>query len=295
MAEEMDKKAAKKAEKARKKAEKKAAKNMETDLENTEEEEGSSSKLAVALVTLVIIIVWLAILALLIKWDVGGFGSTVMRPLLKDIPYVNRILPDSEDDLSTEEDYPYKNMDEAVAYIKELEQELAQAQQGSSENSAYIADLEAQSQKLKEYEANEAAFEEEKEKLTTKIKAAIKKIWEAVVSFIEKVVLKVKELFVKKQVDEAITTVETKAKKNLIFRKQKVETINLEAVEKEFKRHDDVLTKFAATIKSGGKVDKAKLEEEEEKHLDIRQKLLIGAGVTVTIAVLITQIKNKSY
>lgn len=169
MAEEMDKKAAKKAEKARKKAEKKTAKNMETDLENTEEEEGSSSKLAVALVTLVIIIVWLAILALLIKWDVGGFVSTVMRPLLKDIPYVNRILPDSEDDLSTEEDYPYKNMDEAVAYIKELEQELAQAQQGSSENSAYIADLEAQSQKLKEYEANEAAFEEEKEKFYNEV------------------------------------------------------------------------------------------------------------------------------
>lgn len=169
MAEEMDKKAAKKAEKARKKAEKKAAKNMETDLENTEEEEGSSSKLAVALVTLVIIIVWLAILTLLIKWDVGGFGSTVMRPLLKDIPYVNRILPDSEDNLSTEEDYPYKNMDEAVAYIKELEQELAQAQQGSSENSAYIADLEAQSQKLKEYEANEAAFEEEKEKFYNEV------------------------------------------------------------------------------------------------------------------------------
>lgn len=169
MAEEMDKKAAKKAEKARKKAEKKAAKNMETDLGNTEEEEGSSSKLAVALVTLVIIIVWLAILTLLIKWDVGGFGSTVMRPLLKDIPYVNRILPDSEDDLSTEEDYPYKNMDEAVAYIKELEQELAQAQQGSSENSAYIADLEAQSQKLKEYEANEAAFEEEKEKFYNEV------------------------------------------------------------------------------------------------------------------------------
>lgn len=169
MAEEMDKKAAKKAEKARKKAEKKAAKNMGTDLENTEEEEGSSSKLAVALVTLVIIIVWLAILALLIKWDVGGFGSTVMRPLLKDIPYVNRILPDSEDALSTEEEYPYKNMDEAVAYIKELEQELAQAQQGSSENSAYIADLEAQSQKLKEYEANEAAFEEEKEKFYNEV------------------------------------------------------------------------------------------------------------------------------
>jgi hypothetical protein len=142
------------------------------------------------------------------------------------------------------------------------------------------------------YEEADVEVGEEKEKLTTKIKAAIKKIWEAVVSFIEKVVLKVKELFVKKQVDEAITAVETKAKKNLIFRKQKVETIDLEAVEKEFKRHDDVLTKFSASIKSGGKVDKAKLEEEEEKHLNIRQKLLISAGVTVTIAVLITQIKT---
>lgn len=142
------------------------------------------------------------------------------------------------------------------------------------------------------YEEADGEVGEEKEKLTTKIKAAIKKIWEAVVSFIEKVVLKVKELFVKKQVDEAITAVETKAKKNLIFRKQKVETINLEAVEKEFKRHDDVLTKFSATIKSGGKVSKAKLEEEEEKHLDIRQKLLIGAGVTMTIALLIVQIKS---
>ena len=142
------------------------------------------------------------------------------------------------------------------------------------------------------YEEADGEVGEEKEKLTTKIKAAIKKIWEAVVSFIEKVVLKVKELFVKKQVDEAITAVETKAKKNLIFRKQKVETIDLEAVEKEFKRHDDVLTKFSATIKSGGKVDKAKLEEEEEKHLNIRQKLLIGAGVTMTIALLIVQIKS---
>ena len=142
------------------------------------------------------------------------------------------------------------------------------------------------------YEEADGEVGEEKEKLTTKIKAAIKKIWEAVVSFIEKVVLKVKELFVKKQVDEAITAVETKAKKNLIFRKQKVETINLEAVEKEFKRHDDVLTKFSATIKSGGKVSKAKLEEEEEKHLDIRQKILIGAGVTMTIALLIVQIKS---
>ena len=165
MAEEMDKKAAKKAEKARKKAEKKAAKNMETDLENTEEEEGSSSKLAVALVTLVIIIVWLAILALLIKWDVGGFGSGVLAPILKDVPYVNKILPDDAvEQVSTEDSaYAYDTMADAVERIKELEKELADAQNASSANADYISQLEAQSQELQQYKENEAEFEKEKQ------------------------------------------------------------------------------------------------------------------------------------
>ena len=170
MAEEKEEVVDKKAEEKQRKKEEAKQKKAQHAAESDElEEESGGSKVAVFFVSLLIIVVWFAIIALLIKWDVGGFGSTVMRPLLKDIPYVNRILPDSEDDLSTEEDYPYKNMDEAVAYIKELEQELAQAQQGSSENSAYIADLEAQSQKLKEYEANEAAFEEEKEKFYNEV------------------------------------------------------------------------------------------------------------------------------
>ena len=165
MAEEMDKKAAKKAEKARKKAEKKAAKNMETDLENTEEEEGSSSKLAVALVTLVIIIVWLAILTLLIKWDVGGFGSGVLAPILKDVPYVNKILPDDAvEQVSTEDSaYAYDTMADAVERIKELEKELADAQNASSANEDYISQLEAQSQELQQYKENEAEFEKEKQ------------------------------------------------------------------------------------------------------------------------------------
>ena len=165
MAEEMDKKAAKKAEKARKKAEKKAAKNMETDLENTEEEEGGSSKLAVALVTLVIIIVWLAILALLIKWDVGGFGSGVLAPILKDVPYVNKILPDDAvEQVSTEDSaYAYDTMADAVEHIKELEKELADAQNTSSANADYISQLEAQSQELQQYKENEAEFEKEKQ------------------------------------------------------------------------------------------------------------------------------------
>lgn len=86
----------KKAEKQRKKEEKKLAKQKQAEADDFEmEEETAGGKVAVFFVTLIIIIVWLAILALLIKWDVGGFGSQVLAPVLKNVPYVNKDLPDS--------------------------------------------------------------------------------------------------------------------------------------------------------------------------------------------------------
>ena len=168
----MDKKAAKKAEKARRKEEKRnrklakkeAKKNGTTD---EFEEESGGGKAAVVFVTLMIIVLWIAILAVLIHFDVGGFGSTVMQPILKDVPYVNKILPKTEEEeTKTKEDskYPYKTVDEAVAYIKELEKELADAKESNSENDAYVADLEAQAAQWKEYKDNEQKFEEEKAK-----------------------------------------------------------------------------------------------------------------------------------
>lgn len=168
----MDKKAAKKAEKARRKEEKRnrklakkeAKKNGTTD---EFEEESGGGKAAVVFVTLMIIVIWIAILAVLIHFDVGGFGSTVMQPILKDVPYVNKILPKTEEEeTKTKKDskYPYKTVDEAVAYIKELEKELADAKESNSENDAYVADLEAQAAQWKEYKENEQKFEEEKAK-----------------------------------------------------------------------------------------------------------------------------------
>ena len=168
----MDKKAAKKAEKARRKEEKRnrklakkeAKKNGTTD---EFEEESGGGKAAVVFVTLMIIVIWIAILAVLIHFDVGGFGSTVMQPILKDVPYVNKILPKTEEEeTKTKEDskYPYKTVDEAVAYIKELEKELADAKESNSETDAYVADLEAQAAQWKEYKENEQKFEEEKAK-----------------------------------------------------------------------------------------------------------------------------------
>lgn len=160
-----DKKAAKKAEKEQKKAEKKRAKAEREELD-LEEETSTGGKIAVFFVTLIIILIWLAIIVLLIKWDVGGFGSTVLGPVLKDVPYVNRILPDEVlKEASTEDDaYAYASMEDAVNQIKQLEIQLAEAQNNSSANAEYIAGLEAQAAELALYKQEEAEFEAEKQK-----------------------------------------------------------------------------------------------------------------------------------
>ncbi len=168
MAEEkeaIDRKAARKEEKARRKAEKKQMRAELAGSDDLDGDEGSGSKIAVFFVSLIIVIVWLAIIALLIKWDVGGFGSEVLAPVLKDVPYLNRILPDDAvEELSTEDsEYAYSSMADAVERIKELEVQLAEAQNSSNENADYIAQLEAQSEELQRYREEEAEFEAEKQ------------------------------------------------------------------------------------------------------------------------------------
>ena len=86
------KKQFKKEEKSRKKEAKKRAREIETQ-ERELDEQIDGSSVSVVMVTLFIIIIWLGILGLLIKMDVGGFGSNVLTPIFKDIPVINMILP----------------------------------------------------------------------------------------------------------------------------------------------------------------------------------------------------------
>ena len=167
-----------KEEKRRKKLEEAGASPEEIDRAmryGTDYEEEGGSKLAVFFVTLVIIVIWLAILALLVKMDVGGFGSTVLRPVLKDVPYINKILPSAGEDEqepvadSENTEYPYSTLDDAVARIKELELELQNEKKSSEDKDAQIADLQQQAAQLDEYKANEAAFEAEKQKFDEEV------------------------------------------------------------------------------------------------------------------------------
>lgn len=165
MDEVLDKKAGKRSRKAQKAAKKRAKMAGDMDLE-LDEESSVGGKIAVFFVTLIIFIIWLAIILLLIKWDVGGFGSGVLGPVLKDVPYVNRILPDSVTEEQTTEDtaYMFDSMEDAVNRIKELEVQLAQAQNTQTSDAEYIAQLEGQAAELAKYRQEEAQFEAEKQK-----------------------------------------------------------------------------------------------------------------------------------
>ena len=165
MDEVLDKKAQKRSRKAQKAAKKRAKMAGDMDLE-LDEESSVGGKIAVFFVTLIIFIIWLAIILLLIKWDVGGFGSGVLGPVLKDVPYVNRILPDSVTEEQTTEDtaYMFDSMEDAVNRIKELEVQLAQAQNAQTSDAEYIAQLEGQAAELAKYRQEEAQFEAEKQK-----------------------------------------------------------------------------------------------------------------------------------
>ena len=150
------KKERKKEEKKKKKLEKKAAKQEQ---EMVEEQETVGGKLIVAVATIVIIAIWLGILALLVRLDVGGFGSTVLYPILKDVPYVNKILPEVRADEAENEDYPYTTLEEAIARIQELEGELDSVQQANKDGGSQIEELQSQVRKLQKYRDNEAEFE----------------------------------------------------------------------------------------------------------------------------------------
>lgn len=133
------------------------------EITNPDEEETFGSKIVIVVVTILIILIWLGIIALLIKCDVGGFGSTVLRPMIKDVPYLNRILPES-DEIIKDTEYQYETIDDAIARIKELEALLDAQISENSEDADTIADLEAQIAELQVYKQEQATFEELKEK-----------------------------------------------------------------------------------------------------------------------------------
>lgn len=151
-----------------------------------EDEEGGT--LLIVIVAFLIILVWLGIIAALIKLDVGGIGSTMFYPVLKDVPVINRILPGIDEELERQKEererkkaekkaqkeaeqaaqideaYRFESMADAIKRIKKLEKQLRKEKTRSNDYFSKISDLEAQVAELQSYKDNEDKFEKEKEK-----------------------------------------------------------------------------------------------------------------------------------
>lgn len=133
-----------------------AKKDKKKSQDNTMEE-SAGSKLVTALIVIVIVAIWLLIFGVLIKLDVGNFGSSVLTPVLKDVPVLNWILPDSGSDDSSQSG-EYDNLKEANARIKELESQLATTSNSDNANSSQVQQLQSEVQRLKKFEDNQEAF-----------------------------------------------------------------------------------------------------------------------------------------
>lgn len=160
-----------KEKKKREKAEKKALKKggnfdaavtdggtMYLDAEE-DEDEGS---LSMALITMFIVIIWLAILCLLIKLDVGGFGSGILAPIFKNVPVINKILPDK--DVYVEEEREFKDLNAAVAEIERLRAEneelkSMQAAAEAADPSEEVAALKEEIKRLQTFENSQIEFQ----------------------------------------------------------------------------------------------------------------------------------------
>ncbi len=146
------------------KKKKEKAEKSGADFENESEDEKLGSKLLLFFVTLLIIVIWLGIIGLLIKMDVGGFGSTVLYPIFKDVPVVNLILPEVVEYENDENPYQFDSMEDAIARIKELEALLNAAQTSGNASSEALVDLQNQVNELSKYKEEQEEFEQIRQK-----------------------------------------------------------------------------------------------------------------------------------
>lgn len=155
-----ERKKLKEEQKRQQKEAKKRAKEL-SDQEAELDDDAPGGGFSMFLVTIFIIAIWIAILCILIKLDVGGLGTNVMTPILKDIPVVNKILPADHTTETQDQEayYGYTSLADAVAQIQALELELSSVQ---SSNTTYVEEIEqlkAEVQRLQTFENQQVEFQ----------------------------------------------------------------------------------------------------------------------------------------
>ncbi len=129
--------------------------------DNSEDRENNIMKIVGGI--LVGLLVLAIALAALIKFDVGGLGTTVIGPVIKDVPVLNMILPEmpeiSEEDV---EAYNFETVEEAVEILKITEKMLMEKSEEAENIGEQLSDLIAEVERLRIFEANQVQFQEDK-------------------------------------------------------------------------------------------------------------------------------------
>ncbi len=157
---ENEKKQLKKEQKDQRKEARRRAKEIAKQEKALDEDEESNGLVTFA-ATAFIVLLWLAVICVVVKLDIGGFGSSVLTPVLKDVPVLNKILPGVS---LTETNDPasyggYSSLQEAVDYIKELETELERLQIENGSKDTDLESLRAEVTRLQEFEKTQVEFQ----------------------------------------------------------------------------------------------------------------------------------------
>ena len=155
-----EKKNLKKEQQAQRKDAKRRAREIAKQEDELEDGNEGNSLLTFG-ATILIVALWLAVICVIIKLDIGGFGSSVVTPILKDVPVLNRILPgNSVTETTNSGAYGgYTSLQDAVDQIKSLELQLEQIQNASSAKDEELDQLKAEVLRLKEFENQQVEFQ----------------------------------------------------------------------------------------------------------------------------------------
>ncbi len=155
-----EKKQLKNEQKAQKKEARRRAKEIARKADELDEDEEGGG-FATFITTLFIVALWLVVICVVVKMDVGGFGSSVLAPVLKDVPVVNMILPGSAvTETTDEESYNgYSSLRDAVEQIERLEKQLEQTQNESKQKDAELDTLKAEVLRLQAFENQQVDFQ----------------------------------------------------------------------------------------------------------------------------------------
>ena len=155
-----EKKKLKKEQQAQRKEAKRRAKEIAKQEDALDDGSEGNSLLTFG-ATILIVVLWMAVICAIIKLDIGGFGSSVVTPILKDVPVLNKILPTNSVTETTDGSAygGYTSLEDAVDQIKSLELQLEQAQTASAAKEEELDQLKAEVLRLKEFENQQVEFQ----------------------------------------------------------------------------------------------------------------------------------------